>query len=75
MIPRTTLRQLSHSEDLVAPRPAQSVWPHQCCIRFEERHSWVGTYQGCFFCNYADFHVKENAALEVGICCYPQKQF
>jgi len=28
----------------------------------------------CYYCKFADFHLTEPVALEVGICCYPEVQ-
>ena len=28
----------------------------------------------CWYCKFADFHLKERIPLDVGICCWPNKQ-
>ncbi len=57
---------------LPAPRVDQSVWPGQCCPSFKARYSAAGpVWAECWFCQYADFHLDHDVALDVGICCYP----
>jgi len=57
---------------LPGPRVGRSVWPGQCCPRFRPRRSGAGlAWAECWFCRYADFHLDQEAALDVGICCYP----
>lgn len=62
-------------DSLPAPRPGRSVWPRQSCPAFVPRKGHL-TIDGsqCWFCRYADFHLKCEVALEVGICCYPDVQ-
>ena len=62
-------------ESLPAPRPGASVWPRQSCPVFTPRkeHLPIEGSQ-CWFCRYADFHLKHPVALEVGICCWPDIQ-
>ena len=43
---------------LQKPCPGCSVWPQQ----------------RCWFCRYANFHLQEGTALEVGVCCWPKAQ-
>ena len=40
----------------------------QCKTREEA----IESLKGCWYCRYADFHLKEERALEVGICKWPQ---
>ncbi|MGI5963038.1 MAG: hypothetical protein ACOX7N_04880 [Lawsonibacter sp.] len=60
---------------LQAPKPGGSVWPRQNCPAFAPRKEHLPT-DGiqCWFCRYADFRLKCPVALEVGICCWPEKQ-
>lgn len=60
---------------LSAPRTGGSVWPRQSCPAFTPRkeHLPIEGSQ-CWFCRYADFHLKRPVALEVGICCWPNTQ-
>lgn len=59
---------------LGSPHTGRSVWPGQCCPCFSARHSETGKIQReCWFCWYADFHLTQPAALEVGICRYPKE--
>lgn len=60
---------------LSAPRPGGSVWPRQNCPVFTPRkeHLPIDGPQ-CWFCRYADFHLTCSVALEVGACCWPEKQ-
>lgn len=56
---------------LCAPPAGQNVWPGQCCPRFAARSSeTLKIDRECWFCRFADFHLTEPVALEVGICCY-----
>jgi len=59
---------------LAKPRRGRNVWPGQCCPYFEARHSDLGVMRECWYCQYADFHLKEPVSLDVGICCYPKVQ-
>lgn len=60
---------------LPAPKPGGSVWPRQSCPAFTPRKEHLPTESGqCWFCRYADFHLKCSVALEVGICCWPDIQ-
>lgn len=56
------------------PRVGGSVWPRQCCPAFTTRKAVMDGEQGCWYCRYADFHLKEQVSLEVGICCWPRIQ-
>ena len=29
---------------------------------------------GCWFCRYANFHLREHISLDVGVCCWPRAQ-
>ena len=62
-------------ERLSEPKPGGSVWPRQSCPAFSPRKEHLPTEDSqCWFCRYADFHLKHPVALEVGICCYPNIQ-
>ena len=60
---------------LSAPKPGGSVRPRQSCPTFVPRKEYLPT-DGiqCWFCRYADFHLKCPMALNVGICCWPEIQ-
>lgn len=58
---------------LAAPRMGGSVWPGQCCPQFAPRTVALGMARQCWFCQYADFHIREPVALDVGICCWPKE--
>ncbi len=59
---------------LKEPRVGGSVWPRQCCPAFTPRAAALPEERVCWYCKYADFHLKERVALDVGICCWPNKQ-
>ena len=57
------------------PKPGGSVWPRQSCPAFAPRKAHLpADGSQCWFCRYADFHLTHPVALEVGICCWPEKQ-
>ena len=58
------------------PKPGESVWPHQGCPCWTaRRYTLLGDPDHeCWYCKYADFHLKERISLDVGICCWPKKQ-
>lgn len=56
---------------LRSPPVGGNVWPGQSCPRFRARSSeTLKIGQECWFCQFADFHLTERRALDVGICCY-----
>ncbi|MCI8328247.1 MAG: hypothetical protein HFG02_01145 [Oscillibacter sp.] len=59
---------------LARPRTGRSVWPRQHCPAFTLRTVRLGSGTGCWFCRYANFHLREPAALDVGVCCWPKSQ-
>lgn len=59
---------------LKEPRVGQSVWPLQYCPVFTPRAAAVLVERECWYCKYADFHLKERVPLDVGICCWPNAQ-
>lgn len=62
-------------EVLPAPKASGSVWPRQSCPAFLPRKGHLPIEgRQCWFCRYADFHLKCPVALEVGICCWPDIQ-
>ena len=62
-------------ESRPAPRPGGSVWPRQNCPAFTPINEYLPMDGSqCWFCRYADFHLKCPVALEVGICCWPDLQ-
>lgn len=56
------------------PRTGRSVWPRQRCPAFSARSVRLGRARECWFCRYANFHLREQVALEVGVCCWPRAQ-
>lgn len=56
------------------PRSGRSVWPRQLCPAFTMRTVRLGGGRGCWFCRYANFHLREPDALDVGVCCWPKSQ-
>lgn len=56
------------------PRTGRSVWPGQSCPAFTRRVVRLGESGCCWFCRYANFHLREPVALEVGVCCWPREQ-
>ena len=56
------------------PRVGGSVWPKQRCPAFTPRKNVPPEQPECWYCRYADFHLKEPVALEVGFCCWPKMQ-
>lgn len=59
---------------LKEPRVGGSVWPKQSCPAFTPRQGAMRGEQECWYCQYADFHLKERVPLDVGICCWPKVQ-
>ena len=59
---------------LLKPRTGGSVWPDQWCPAFAPRAEGLGWMKECWFCRYANFHLRERVALEVGVCCWPSAQ-
>ena len=55
------------------PKRDGSVWPEDICPAYTPREDAIPSIQGCWYCKYADFHLKEERALEVGICKWPEK--
>ena len=55
------------------PKRDGSVWPEDICPAYTEREDAIPSLRGCWYCKYADFHLKEETALEVGICRWPKK--
>lgn len=56
---------------LRSPPVGRNVWPGQCCPRFGPRASeTLNIVRECWFCRFADLHLDEPYALDVGICCY-----
>ena len=56
---------------LRSPPVGRNVWPGQCCPRFRARPSeTLKIGRECWFCQFAAFHLSEQTALDVGICCY-----
>lgn len=55
------------------PQTGRNVWPHQACPRFSPRRCCLfvpDVETACWYCRFADFHLNQPVALEVGICCY-----
>lgn len=58
---------------LSAPNTEGNVWPNQACPAFEPRADAPDGMRQCWYCRCADFHLDRPKALDVGICCWPQK--
>ena len=56
-----------------APNKDGNVCPEQLCPAYTPREEALDSLKGCWYCRYADFHLKEERALEVGICRWPHK--
>jgi len=55
------------------PNARGSVWPNDVCPAYTPREGSMEGIKGCWYCRYADFHLKEEKALEVGVCQWPKK--
>lgn len=55
------------------PKRDGSVWPKDICPAYTPREDSIDCIKGCWYCKYADFHLQEETALEVGICNWPKK--
>lgn len=64
----------ARSRGLRKPMTGRSVWPGQGCPAFTVRTVGLGCGKGCWFCRYANFHLREPVSLEVGVCCWPEVQ-
>lgn len=64
----------AEARPLKAPRVGGSVWPGQLCPAFTPRSAALPEDRECWYCIYADFRLKEVVPLDVGICCWPNKQ-
>ena len=58
---------------LEVPNRNGNVWPDDLCPAYTPREEAIESLKGCWYCRYADFHLKEERALEVGICKWPHK--
>ena len=72
---RTIYKGQPEYELFPAPKPGESVWPHQGCPCWTARRYTLlaNPDQECWCCAFADFHLGQDKALEVGICQYPKK--
>lgn len=68
------INRRAEDRPLKEPRVGGSVWPRQCCPAFTPRQAALPGEKECWYCKYADFHLKELVPLDVGICCWPKKQ-
>ncbi len=55
------------------PNAEGNVWPKQCCPVFIPREGAAVGLDECWYCRHADFHLDRPRALDVGICCWPEK--
>ncbi len=55
------------------PKREGSVWPGDICPAYSPREDAIPCLRGCWYCRYADFHLKSERTLEVGICEWPRK--
>ena len=58
-------------QPLPAPNSGGNVWPKQHCPAFTPRGGNVE--RTCWYCVYADFHLDQPRALDVGVCYWPRK--
>jgi len=58
-------------QPLPAPNSGGNVWPKQHCPAFTPRG--VNAERACWYCVYADFHLDQPRALDVGVCYWPRK--
>lgn len=68
------LEETVNVRSLRKPMTGCSVWPGQRCPAFTVRTVGLACGSGCWFCRYANFHLRERIPLEVGVCCWPQAQ-
>ena len=54
------------------PNKNGNVLPEDLCPEYTPREGAIESLKGCWYCRYADFHLKEERALEIGICKWPQ---
>ena len=74
MGPELGLNRRAEDRPLKEPRVGGSVWPRQRCPAFTPRAAVLPVEKECWYCKFADFHLKERIPLDVGICCWPNKQ-
>ena len=55
------------------PNKNGNVWPGNLCPAYTPREDAIERLKECWYCRYADFHLKEERALEIGICKWPHK--
>ena len=68
------LGETANARPLRKPMTGRSVWPGQRCPAFTPRTVGLGCGSGCWFCRYANFHLRKQVPLDVGICCWPKVQ-
>lgn len=68
------LGEAAKTKSLRKPMSGRSVWPGQHCPAFTVRTVGLVCGSGCWFCRYANFHLREQMALDVGVCCWPKIQ-
>lgn len=59
------------ARSLRKPMTGGNVWPGQRCPAFTVRTVGLVCGSGC---RYANFHLREQVSLDVGICCWPEVQ-
>lgn len=74
MEPSVSAMRPAQARALSKPRAGGSIWPEQHCPVFAPRAEGLGFRQACWFCQYANFHLRERIALDVGVCCWPKAQ-
>lgn len=57
------------------PKPGENVWPHQGCPCFKARPGSFPPDPGreCWYCVFANFHLTQEKALQVGVCQYAER--
>lgn len=55
------------------PNAGGNVWPEDKCPAYTKREGSIDGLSGCWYCRYADFHLKQERALDIGVCKWPSK--
>ena len=55
------------------PNKNGNVWSGNLCPAYTPREDAIESLKECWYCRYAYFHLKEERALEIGICKWPPK--
>lgn len=66
-------KKRQEDQPLLAPNTDGNVWPYQVCPTFNPRIGTLTGFKQCWYCQYADFHLNKERALDVGVCYWPKK--